>query len=161
MRGTVLRINRSPGGIPKTPIEEAIVSPAGVRGDSWAHPKFHGGPKQALLLITTEAIEELTEQGFPIFPGALGENLTVGGMDRRGWRSGQRYRAGDVILQLTKLRVPCRTLDIYGPGIQSLMYDSRCKQGDPETPLWARGGFYASVEQGGIIRPGDIISLED
>ncbi|MBC7926726.1 MAG: MOSC domain-containing protein [Bryobacteraceae bacterium] len=161
MRGTVLQINRSKGGIPKTPVEKALVSHRGVDGDDWAHPKFHGGPKQALLLITTESLAELKLLGYDLFPGALGENLTITGMDRREWRAGQRFRAGEVLLELTKLRQPCATLNPYGQGIQGHLYDALCKQGDPSSPVWARGGFYASIVQTGTIHPGDKIELED
>jgi MOSC domain-containing protein YiiM len=161
MIGYILQINTSPGGIPKRPILEATVTLQGIRGDSWAHPQFHGGPNQALLLITSEGIAELTAQGFPLFHGALGENLTTSGLDRRQMRVGQRYRAGEVFLELTKLRVPCDTLSVYGPGIQSAMYDAQVKAGDPSTPRWGLSGFYAKVLQPGSIRPHDIITLVD
>jgi len=161
MTGRVLQINISPGGIPKRPIAEAMVTAAGIRGDAWAHPQIHGGAKQALLLITSEGVEELAAQGFPVSSGALGENLTTSGLDRRQMRVGQRYRAGEVFLELTKLRAPCATLDVFGPGIQRAVYDARVKAGDPSTPCWGLGGFYAQVIQPGVIRPHDIITLVD
>ncbi len=83
MHGTVVQINRSKGGIPKTSVNEVFVSERGVDGDDWIHKRFHGGPKQALLLIAVETLEELRAEGFDLFPGALGENLTVRGLDRR------------------------------------------------------------------------------
>jgi len=161
MQGTVEQINRSKGGIPKTPVDETFVSERGVDGDDWAHPRFHGGPQQALLLIAIETLHELRSLGFDLFPGALGENLTVRGLDRCQWRAGQRYRAGGVLLQLTKLRVPCNALNPYGARIQAALCDKLCKAGDPASPVWARGGFYASVLQPGLLRMGDIIALED
>jgi MOSC domain-containing protein YiiM len=69
----------------------------GILGDAWAKP-FHGRPRQALLLMTAEGIAELVGQGFALFPGTLGENLTTRGLDRRALRVEQRYRAGEVIL---------------------------------------------------------------
>jgi len=161
MTGRILQVNISPGGIPKRPIAEALVTAAGIRGDSWAHPQIHGGPNQALLLITSEGIAELAAQGFPLYPGALGENLTTSGLDRRQMRIGQRYRAGEVFLELTKLRAPCSTLDVFGPGIQRAMYDAQVKAGDPSTPRWGLSGFYARVLQPGVIRTHDIITLAD
>src|SRR5215469_7141494 len=100
MTGSIIQINISPGGIPKRSISEATVTAEGIRGDSWAHPDIHGGPNQALLLITAEGIDELVAQGFALFPGALGENLTIRGIDRRALRAGQRFRAGQVFLEL-------------------------------------------------------------
>jgi len=161
MTGSILQINISPGGIPKRPISEATVTAEGIQGDSWAHPQFHGGPNQALLLITSEGIAELASKGFPVFPGALGENLTTSGLDRRQMRAGQRYRAGTVLMELTKLRSPCNTLGVYGPGIQAAVYDAVAKAGDPSSERWALGGFYARVLRPGTIRTHDIIALVD
>jgi MOSC domain-containing protein YiiM len=161
MTGSIVQINISPGGIPKRPVPEALVTAAGIEGDSWAHPQLHGGPDQALLLVTSEAIAELVAQGFPLYPGALGENLTTIGIDRRLLRAGQRYRAGEVTLELTKLRAPCETLSVYGPGIQKVVYDAQARAGDASSPRWALGGFYARVLNPGTLRPHDIISLVD
>jgi MOSC domain-containing protein YiiM len=161
MTGSIVQINISPGGIPKRPVFEAVVTTQGIQGDSWAHPQVHGGPNQAVLLVTSEAIAELVAQGFPLYPGALGENLTTLGLDRRLMRAGQRYRAGEVTLELTKLRVPCETLSRYGPGIQRAVYDAQANAGDVSSPHWALGGFYARVLNPGTLRPHDIISLVD
>ena len=114
-----------------------------------------------MLLITSEGIEELIAQGHPLFPGALGENLTIGGLDRRQMRVGQRYRVGEVFLELTKLRAPCTTLDVYGPAINRAIYDPQVKAGDPSTSRWGLSGFYARVLKAGTIRPRDIIALVD
>lgn len=99
--------------------------------------------------------------GYPVFPGAMGENITTRGLDRRQMRIGQRYRIGQIIVQLTKVRVPCAALDVYGPSIKTAVYDARVKAGDPDTAVWGLSGFYASVSDGGSIREQDIISLLD
>jgi len=161
MTGSIVQINISPGGIPKRPISEAVVTAAGIQGDSWAHPDIHGGPTQAVLIILSEAIAELVARGFPLFPGALGENLTTLGLDRRQMRAGQRYRAGEVVLEITKLRAPCSTIGVYGVGIQHAVYDAQVKAGDASSPRWGLGGFYARVLKPGVIRTRDIISLVD
>lgn len=161
MPGAILQINVSRGGVPKRAIPSGDVTALGIAGDECAHPGIHGGPQQALLLITSEGIAELTALGFPLYPGALGENLTSSGLDRRGLRIGQRYRVGAIIIELTKVREPCAQLNIYGPGIQKAVYDVRVQAGDPHSPRWGLGGFYASVIQPGTIRPGDPITLLD
>ena len=112
-------------------------------------------------MITSEGIEELIAQGYPLFHGALGENLTIDGLDRRQMRVGQRYRVGEIFLELTKLRGPCTTLDVYGPAIKQAIYDPQVKAGDPSTPRWGLSGFYARVLKAGTIRPRDIIALVD
>jgi MOSC domain-containing protein YiiM len=161
MQGRIVQINVSRGGLPKRAVPRATVGPLGIEGDAVAHPQFHGGPRKALLLICAEAIEELRQQGYPLFYGALGENLTVEGLDRRQMRAGQRYRAGEVFLELTQVRVPCRTLDVYGNTIQKAMYDAAVKAGDPSSPRWGLSGFYAAIQKTGTVREGDIIALVD
>ena len=159
MTGSILQINVSPSGVPKRPVPEAIVTPEGIQGDSWAHPDIHGGPNQAVLLITSEGIDELIAQGYSVYPGALGENLTTKGLDRRQLRVGQRYRTGEVILELTKIRTPCTTLDLYNPSIKLAVYDAQVHAGDPSSPRWGLSGFYARVLKAGVVRPRDIIVL--
>jgi len=159
MTGTILQINVSPGGIPKRPIPEATVTPGGIFGDSWTHPDIHGGTNKAVLIITSEGIAELAAQGYSLYPGALGENLTTQGLDRRQMRPGQRYQAGEALLELTKLRTPCTTLDVYNPSIKNAIYDAQVNAGDPSSPRWGLSGFYARVLKTGLIRPHDIIAL--
>ena len=159
MTGTVLQVNISRGGIPKQAIPSGDLTAEGVTGDAWRFP-FHGGARQAVLLITMEGIDELVAQGFPLFPGALGENLTTRGLDRRALRFGHRLRVGDATIELTRMRQPCATLNVYGPGVQAAMYDARVVKGDPESPRWGLSGFYASVVEPGTVRPGDTITLD-
>jgi MOSC domain-containing protein YiiM len=159
LEGSVLQINISPGGLPKFPILHADVTALGIEGDRHKHPRFHGGPRKALLIVTSEGIEELAAQGFPLYAGALGENITTRGIDRRWMRSGQRYRIGDILIELTTLRVPCDQLVVYGPGLGDAVYDAEVKAGNFRSPKWALGGFYAAVMQAGRIQPGDPIQL--
>jgi MOSC domain-containing protein YiiM len=150
--GTILQVSIGRGGLPKRAIPEGNITPLGLAGDDQAHPEIHGGQQQAVLLVSSEGIAELTAQGYPLYPGALGENITTTGLDRKQWRAGQRWRIGSVaIVELTKLRAPCSQLSVYGPGIQKAIYADGL----------ALGGFYASVVQPGIVRPGDPISLLD
>lgn len=158
MTGTVAQVNVSRGGIPKRATPSAAVTLAGLAGDAWRYP-FHGGRRKAILLVTIEGVEELTAGGFPLFPGALGENLTTRGIDRRALRLGQRFRIGDAEIQLTTIRTPCATLDVYGAGIQAAVYDATVQAGDPRSPRWGLSGFYASVARTGTVHPGDAIAL--
>lgn len=161
IRGSVLQVSISRGGIPKRAIPEGDLDPLGIAGDDYAHPQIHGGPQQAVLLISSEAIAQLCAQGYPLYPGALGENLTTVGIDRTQWRCGQRWRVGQAIVEFTKVRAPCSQLSVYGPGIQHALYDAQVAAGDPWSPRWALGGIYASIVQPGMVRPGDPISLLD
>ena len=160
MTGHIVQINISRGSIPKRPVPEAVITPLGLEGDSWNHPEIHGGPRQSVLLIAAEAIDELIARGHPLYYGALGENLTTRGLDRTQLRYGQRLRAGTALLELTKMRAPCATLDVYGPTIKQEIYDKRVKAGDPSSPRWGLSGFYASVIEPGVVRVNDIITVE-
>jgi hypothetical protein len=73
--GTIVQVSISAGGVPKHAIGEGTLATNGIVGDAWRYP-FHGGPKRAILLITSEGIDSLAAQGFPVYYGALGENLT-------------------------------------------------------------------------------------
>lgn len=159
MTGTIVQINVSPGGLPKRAVLEGYLTPEGVQGDSWAHPRFHGGPEKAVLLLDAETIDELAARGYPVFYGALGENLTTRGLDRRQLRIGQQLRVGPALIEITRIRVPCASLDVYNPQLKKEIYDARVKAGDPQSPRWGMSGFYARVLEPGHVRPDDIIAL--
>jgi MOSC domain-containing protein YiiM len=146
MTGRVIQVNVSRGGLPKRPIADGNLTASGFEGDSCAHPEIHGGPRQVVLMVASEAIEALRAKGYPVYPGALGENLTTEGLDPALWRAGQQYRVGEAVIELTKVRAPCNTLNIYGPLIKNELANNV-------------GGFYARVVRPGLVFPGNVISL--
>ena len=160
LSGEIVQINVSRGGIPKRSIPQGMLTPFGVEGDSWAHPDIHGGPKQAVLLASIENIEALAAKGFAVSPGSLGENLTTRGLDFASLRIGNQLRAGQALIEITKVRVPCSTLDPLGPGIEKAIFEKRVRDGDHTSPYWGVSGFYAAVLQPGLVFPRDIIALE-
>jgi MOSC domain-containing protein YiiM len=157
MPGSIVQVNVSAGGLPKRPVERARIGAAGLEGDRQAHPTIHGGARKAVLLIAAEVVDELAARGYPVFYGALGENLTMRGIDVRGLRIGDRMRVGTATIEITQLRVPCAQLDVYGESLQGELYDGRAMAGDSGSPRWGRSGFYASVIEAGAVAPGDII----
>ena len=159
MAGTIIQINVSLGGIPKRPIAAGMITPLGLAGDACAHPQIHGGPLQAVLLIAAETIDDLQARGYPVFYGALGENLTTRGLDRHQLRIGHQLRAGAAILEITKVRGPCAALDVYGPAIKEEIYDAQVNAGDPTSPRWGLSGFYARVIQAGPVHADDPILI--
>ncbi len=120
---------------------------------------------KAILLITSEGLEQLRAQGYAVYAGDLGENFTTVGLDRKQIRIGDRYQAGQAVIEIVKMRSPCSTLDLYNPGgsrpIQDALFDAQVKAGDASSPRWGLGGFYARVVKPGLVRPGDRISLLD
>jgi MOSC domain-containing protein YiiM len=156
LQGVVVQVNLSRGGLPKRPVPEAFLTLLGFEGDAVAHPKFHGGPLKAVLLVTSEGIDELIAAGYPLFSGAMGENLTVRGLDRRALGPGTRLTAGDAVVELTTLRIPCSNLDGYGPSIKAAVYEEGMT---PQDPRWGLGGFYTAVLKTGLVRAGDAVRV--
>lgn len=156
---TIIQVNISRGGLPKHAIDAGFIGSVGIEGDLHAHPQFHGGPRKAILIIASETVELLKARGYPVFPGALGENLTTRGLEIRDLRLGDEIRAGGAILEITVPRVPCASLDVYGPSIKQEIFDARVKALDPSSPRWGMSGFYASVRSPGPVAPGDIIAV--
>ncbi len=74
-------------------------------------------------------------------------------------RLGQRYRMGEVILELSKMRQPCEQLLPYGENLHKAIFDGEVKAGNHASPVWGLGGFYASIIRTGTVRPGDTITL--
>lgn len=141
----VVSINISPGGIPKLPHEAVKVGVNGLEFDGHHHTK-HNTPLQAISIIDEEDLENLKREGFDVFPGATGENITAHGLSVDDLQVGDRLRfAGGVELELTKKRKPCYVLDSIHPELKQTIVD-RC-------------GYLAKVMQAGEIRVGEAISV--
>jgi MOSC domain-containing protein YiiM len=161
MQGVIVQVGISKGGLPKLPVSGGLIASLGIEGDRQAHPEVHGGPRKAVLLVSSEVVDELKARGYPLFYGALGENLTTRGIDFRRLRVGHRLRAGAALLEITEARGPCSALDVYGASIKAEIYDARVKAGDADSPRWGMSGLYASVAEPGAVRPDDIIVAVD
>ena len=159
MQGVIVQVSSSPGGLPKRAVSGGFAGPFGLEGDGHAHPEIHGGPSKAILLIAAEIVERLQKRGYPVFFGALGENLTTRGIDVHSLRLGDRLRAGGMLLEITKPRGPCSALHRYGAALKDEIYDARVKALDHTSPRWGMSGFYASVVEPGPVCPGDIIAV--
>jgi MOSC domain-containing protein YiiM len=159
MQGTIVQVSRSLGGLPKRAVPGGLLTSQGLEGDRHAHPNIHGGPRKAILLVSLENIEALKARGYPLFPGALGENLTTRGLDYRKLPVGSRLRAGQALLEITQPRGPCAALLVYGASLPSEIYDASVKALDSTSPRWGMSGLYASVLEPGAVSPDDIIAL--
>ena len=54
--GRIHAINLSDGGVPKTPVAEAEVTPTGLIGDRQEDTEHHGGPERAVCIYSLEVI---------------------------------------------------------------------------------------------------------
>lgn len=151
--GTVVSLNRSPGGVPKLPVVEARVTADGMEGDRQRNLKYHGGPDRALCLYSAERIEALRTDGHPIAPGTTGENVTIAGLDWSRVVPGVRLRLGELVVEATSYADPCRTIRGSFVGGRS------GRIGQRKWPGWSR--VYARVLVGGVLRVGDVVEVAD
>ena len=154
MSGHIFQINASNGGVPKHALREADVTTLGLSVDKVAHPQIHGGPKAALCLYSLERIVALQAEGHPIYPGSVGENLTLAGLDWEQVTPGTRLRLGDeVLLEITKYTTPCATIKASFAG------GDRDRILQAEHAGWSR--VYAQVLQPGHIQVGARATIEN
>ena len=98
--------------IGKSPVDGRVrVEGVNVAGDEQADRRVHGGPDKAVYAYASEdtAFWE-AELGRELGPGAFGENLTTEGVDVSGAVIGERWRIGDVELEVAQPRLPCAKL---------------------------------------------------
>ncbi|MBS3145085.1 MOSC domain-containing protein [Candidatus Woesearchaeota archaeon] len=164
MEGIIYQINISNGGVPKSSVVTAKITTERVEGDRWNYTG-HGGKEQAVCLFAQECLDALVLQGFPVFPGALGENFTTKYLDYHLVRIGDIWQVGTKVqIKITKVRTPCGTIRrAYSPsaskgeGIEAAMWDSEVKKGNVHTEKWGMAGFYAEVLREGRVSQGDRI----
>lgn len=152
--GRIAQISVSGGGVPKDAIEHAQVTVSGVEGDAHRDLAHHGGPERAVCLYSLEAIRGLVAEGHAVVPGALGENITVEGIDWAAMQPGARLLLGDcVLLQVTGFTTPCSSIKhAFKDGAFARVSQER-------HPGWSR--VYTRVVVEGRIRRGDPARLID
>lgn len=97
--------------IDKRPVSGRVrVHALGVEGDRQLDTDNHGGIEQAVYAYASEdAAWWASELGREVAPGAFGENLTTQGLDVTGALLGERWRIGGALVQVSSVRIPCRT----------------------------------------------------
>ena len=139
--------------MPKLAVREAMLTPTGLINDVQAHPNIHGGPDRALCLYSLERILELQHEGHPIFPGAVGENVTLMGIDWAGVEPGVRLALGDEVkIEIVSYTSPCDSVaESFGDG-------RFVRISQKVNPGWSR--VYARVLQTGRLAVGQRVLLE-
>jgi MOSC domain-containing protein YiiM len=150
--GRIVQLSVSNGGVPKHAVETVRVTPLGLEGDAHRDREHHGGPDRAVCLFAIEAIRELQGNEHPLVPGALGENVTLEGLDWSAVQPGSRLRLGDeVVVEVTRYTSPCLNI---GPAFRNGDYSLVSQKRHP-----GRSRVYARVITTGTLRRGDSARL--
>lgn len=151
----------------KTPVESIeILTGLGVLGDAHLgmtvkhRSRMRADPSQPNLrqvhLVQAELLDDLAGDGFNIAPADLGENVTTRGVDLLALPRGAVLKLGsDVELRVTGLRNPCSQIEKFQTGLLKAVL-GKTANGD----LVRKTGVMTIVLRGGIVAPGDVISVE-
>jgi MOSC domain-containing protein YiiM len=150
--GKVVQISVSDGGVPKTAVPSARITKDGVEGDRQRNLDFHGGPERAVCLFSMERIRDLQMEGHAIVPGAVGENVTVEGIDWDAVQPQSRILLGDAVaLEVTRYTSPCVNIRSSFAGGDFVRISQKRHAG------WSR--VYARVLVSGTVSAGDPVRL--
>jgi MOSC domain-containing protein YiiM len=148
----IVQLSVSNGGVPKKAVESVRVTALGLEGDAHRNREHHGGPERAVCLFAMETIRALQAEGHPLVPGALGENVTLEGLDWSAVQPGARVRLGaEVVVEITRYTTPCFNIrPAFRDGDYSLVSQNRHP---------GRSRVYARVLETGTVRRGDPAQL--
>ena len=147
-------------GIDKLPTSESVLVRApgtkgeglgsGLVGDVVGDRRNHGGDTQAVYAYAREDLDHWESVlGRSLPGGVFGENLTTMGVDVNGAVIGERWRIGDIELQVTVPRIPCGTFRAW-----------IAERGWLRTfTLAALPGTYLSVVSPGQVSAGDPVTV--
>jgi MOSC domain-containing protein YiiM len=106
-------------------------------------------------LIHSELFNELSDKGFKVESGDLGENITTVRLDLLALPPRTLLHIGKTaVVRVTGLRNPCAQIDRFRPGLLAALLDRR-----PDNDLIRKAGIMAVVQVGGVVRAGDSIEV--
>ena len=150
-RGRIVSLQRSAGGVPKLPVERAIVLLTGMEGDWQRNREHHGGPDRALCVYAQELLDCLVAEGHPAVAGAMGENVTLAGVQWPLLQPGTRLRMGALEVQVTTFAAPCwKIASAFRDGAFTRVSEKL-------HPGWSR--VYVRVLRAGQIVVGDEVEI--
>lgn len=146
--------------IGKKPVAGPVaVRPAGLDGDEQADLTVHGGLSKAVYAYparhyafwqTVRAQAKVAAWDEPLAPGAMGENLTIEGLDERELWVGDRLILPGCVLAVSEPRLPCFKFATAMGFAQAVK-------------LMARSGFcgaYFAVVEPGTVTAGEPCRIE-
>jgi len=143
--------------IRKRTVDGPVLATAlGLEGDRVAHPEVHGGRDMAVYAFAREDHDRWgAELGCHVPDGQFGENLTTEGLDVNEALVGERWRIGDALFEVAKVRIPCNTFKGWmgEAGFDNTAWVKRFTQAN-------RPGPYLRVLEEGLVRAGDAIQVQ-
>ena len=105
--------------------------------------------------MQAELFDELTEKGFAIEPGEMGENVTTRGVDLLGMPTGALLKIGESgVIEVTGLRSPCVQINQFKAGLLPQMVGK-----DAAGEVVRKAGIMGIVIVGGAVRAGNAIEV--
>ena len=159
MTTTIFKINVKPDtpgevGLPKIPVEKVMISKWGLDGDynRFRKQKKKNDADMAVMILSIDVLDALNNEGWPVRPGDLGENLTLSNIEYSIIKIGDRINIGEVSLEISLICDPCTNLN-------NLPYVGKEKSTSFIKTLMKRRGWYARVLKSGEISVGDSATL--
>ncbi|MCP4143632.1 MAG: MOSC domain-containing protein [Chloroflexi bacterium] len=140
-------------GIFKIPTDKAVqINKEGLIGDVIISKKHHGGPDQAVYIYGDADYDwwrnELDRE---LAPGIFGENLTISGLESANFVIGDILHIGEVILQVTAPRFPCKT---FSARMEDSQFIKKFRAAE-------RPGLYCRVLKEGAVQAGTAVRIEE
>jgi len=154
MSASVIQISVKPDtpgevGLPKMSVGQALVKKEGLEGDyNRARMKKGNDPDKAVMIISTDILDQLNQEGWPVKPGDVGENLTITNIDYKKIAAGQKYLIGEAEIEISFICEPCTNL-------YKLPYVGTQRGPEFMATIMNRRGWYARVLKEGLVSVGD------
>ena len=159
MSASVIQISVKPDtpgevGLPKMPVDQVLVKKEGLEGDyNRARMKKGNDPDKAVMIISTDILDQLNQEGWPVKPGDVGENLTITNIDYKKIAAGQKYLIGEAEIEISFICEPCTNL-------YKLPYIGTQRGPEFMATIMNRRGWYARVLKEGLVSVGNTFLLQ-
>ncbi len=166
MTGTIIAVSATAThGFSKEPRDAiTLLAGLGVEGDAhcgttvqhlYRIGKDPTAPNLAQVhFLPVELFAEMAALGFMLAPGDMGENVLTEGLDLVTLPTGTLFAIGDVVVEISGIRDPCKKIDALGHGLTKAMFGR-----EPDGSLRRKAGIMGVVRKGGTVKPGDVIQV--